>query len=77
MTPYVIGFAVISAVLIGWMLCMMTSRPDVWMRLVEADKQWRKAEEERKAKRDERHGKALKGGLAAGIKIAEAILKKK
>ncbi len=77
MTPYVIGFAVISAVLIGWMLYMMTRRPGDWLRLVEADKQWRKAEEERKAKRDERHGKALKGGLAVGMKIAHIVLKKK
>ena len=56
---------------------LFTCRTDDWLRLVEADKQWRKAEEERKAKQAERHGNALKGGLAVGMKIAEIVLKKK
>ena len=72
-----VGFFAFCALILGWMFYMMTCRTDDWLRLVEADKQWRKAEEGRKAKQAERHGNALKGGLAVGMKIAEIVLKKK
>lgn len=44
------------SILIGWMLYMMTFRTDDWLRLV-------KDEQDRKAKRDERIGKAVKGAV--------------
>ncbi len=72
-----VGFFAFCALILGWMFYMMTCRTDDWLRLVEADKQWRKAEEERKAKQAERHGKIVRGTLGVGLKIAEKVLKKK
>lgn len=56
---------IVCLLLIGWMLYMMTFRTDDWLRLV-------KDEQERKAKRDERIGKAIKGGAV----LAKWLMKK-
>jgi hypothetical protein len=50
-------FVILCVVCFGWMFYMMTFRTDDWLRLV-------KDEQERKAKRQERTNKALKGGAA-------------
>ena len=49
-------FVILCVVCFGWMFYMMTFRTDDWLRLV-------KDEQERKAKRQERTNKALKGAL--------------
>lgn len=51
-----IWFGVISALLIGWMFYMMTFRTEDWLRLV-------KDEQERRARRQERTDKVLKGAF--------------
>jgi hypothetical protein len=49
-------FVILCVVCIGWWLYMMTFRTDDWLRLV-------KDEQERKAKRQERTDKVLKGAF--------------
>jgi Tfp pilus assembly protein PilO len=49
-------FVILCVVCFGWMFYMMTFRTDDWLRLL-------KEEEERKAKRQERAGKVLKGAF--------------